>query len=222
MKLFSILTAAACLLVVSACASTPAPTDERVHVTAADAAAEIQPGNIYVSADAAKVFTFRDVESEINENGYLAVRVFGKTAELSALQWAFFGDIDYEFSYRFYWLDADGKPISEQEDYRLRSTIPGDPVRFVGHAPSEEVRNYAMVLFTASEQSGNDVAEPADTEASEEKDAEIEILEDAETVEAGNPTLPSLPQENVSGDSGKVNVIGSKGENPAVVPADKQ
>ena len=79
MKLFSILTAAACLLVVSACASTPAPTDERVHVMEADAAASVQPGNIYISAEAANIFTFRDVESEINENGYLAVRVFGKT-----------------------------------------------------------------------------------------------------------------------------------------------
>ena len=88
MKLFSILTAAACLLVVSACASTPVPTDERVHVMEAGAAS-VQPGNIYISAKAAKVFTFRDIESEINENGYLAVRVFGKTAELSALKWAF-------------------------------------------------------------------------------------------------------------------------------------
>ena len=49
MKLFSILTAVACALVVSACASTPAPTDERVHVVAEDAATEIQPGNIYIS-----------------------------------------------------------------------------------------------------------------------------------------------------------------------------
>ena len=222
MKLFSMLTAAACLLIVSACASTPVPTDERVHVIEMDGATDVQPGNIYLSPGAAKIFTFRDVESEINENGYLAVRVFGKTAELDALKWAFFGDINYEFSYRFYWLDADGKPVSEPEALRSRTTIPGDPVRFVGHAPSEEVRNYAMVLFTASEQSGSDVAEPADAEATEEKDAEIEILEDAETVEAGNPTLPSLPQENVSGDSGKVNVIGSKGENPAAVPAEKQ
>ena len=222
MKLFSMLTAAACLLIVSACASTPVPTDGRVHVIEMDGATDVQPGNIYLSPGAAKIFTFRDVESEINENGYLAVRVFGKTAELDALKWAFFGDINYEFSYRFYWLDADGKPVSEPEALRSRTTIPGDPVRFVGHAPSEEVRNYAMVLFTASEQSGSDVAEPADAEATEEKDAEIEILEDAETVEAGNPTLPSLPQENVSGDSGKVNVIGSKGENPAAVPAEKQ
>lgn len=122
MKLFSILTAAACALVVSACASTPAPTDERVHVMEANEAAEIQPGNICISAEAAKIFTFRDVESEINENGYLAVRVFGKTCELSALKWAFFGDIDYEFAYRFYWLDADGNLVSEQEAFRPRST----------------------------------------------------------------------------------------------------
>ena len=52
MKLFSILTAAACLLVVSACASTPVPTDERVHVMEGSSAS-VQPGNIYVSADAA-------------------------------------------------------------------------------------------------------------------------------------------------------------------------
>lgn len=221
MKLFSILTAAACLLIVSACASTPAPTDERVHVIEMDGATDVQPGQIYLSPGAAKIFTFRDVESEINENGYLAVRVFGRTAELSAIKWAFLGDIDYEFSYRFYWLDADGKLVSEPEALRSRSAIPGDPVRFVGHAPTEEVRSFAMVLFTASEQSGGDVAEPADAEATEEKtDAETKAIE-AET-ERIKDSMPSLPQENVSGDSGKVNVIGSSGENPAAVPADKQ
>ena len=221
MKLLSILTAAACLLLVSACASTPAPTDERVHVIELDSATDIEPGNIYLSPGAAKIFTFRDIESEINENGYLAVRVFGKTAELSAIKWAFLGDVDYEFSYRFYWFDADGNPVSEPEDFRSRSTIPGDPVRLVGHAPTEEVRNFAMVLFTASEQSGSDVAEPADTGAAKEKSAsEIQAIE-AENKKIQD-SIPSLPQENVSGDSGNVNVIGSKGENPAAVPADNQ
>ena len=137
MKLFSILTAAACLLVVSACASTPVPTDERVHVIEANGATEVQPGQIYISTEAAKIFTFSSVESEINENGYLAVRVSGKTAELSALKWAFLGDIDYKFGYQFLWLDADGKLLSADVE-RLRNTIPGDPVRFVGHAPSED------------------------------------------------------------------------------------
>ena len=221
MKLYSLLIAAASVLIVSSCTSTPVQTDERVKVEIVSEA-DVQPGFIYVSPDAARVYTLRDVETEINESGYLAVRVFGKTAELSALKWAFFGDVDYEFSYRFYWFDAEGNLVSAPEAFRFRSTIPGDPVRFVGHAPTEEVRNYAMVLLTADEQPGSDVAEPADAEATEEKDAEIEILEDAETVEAGDTTLPSLPQENVSGDSGKVNVIGSKGENPAAVPADKQ
>ena len=221
MKLYSLLIAAASVLIVSSCTSTPVQTDERVKVEIVSEAV-VQPGFIYVSPDAARVYTLRDVETEINESGYLAVRVFGKTAELSALKWAFFGDVDYEFSYRFYWFDAEGNPVSAPEAFRFRSTIPGDPVRFVGHAPTEEVRNYAMVLLTADEQPGSDVAEPADAEATEEKDAEIEILEDAETVEAGDTTLPSLPQENVSGDSGNVNVIGSKGENPAAVPADKQ
>ena len=217
MKLFSILTAAACLLIVSACASTPAPTDERVHVIEANGATEVQPGNIYVSTEAAKIFTFRDIESEINENGYLAVRVFGKTAELSALKWAFLGDINYEFSYRFFWFDADGNPVSPSESYRLRSTIPGDPVRFVGHAPTEECRNFAMVLFTASEQSGSDVAEPADTEATEERiNPESEAIE-AET-EKVKESMPSLPQENVSGDSGDVKVIGVSDKDADSVP----
>ena len=220
MKLFSLLAAAASLLIVTACASTPAPTDERVHVIESDSATDVQPGNIYVSADAAEVFTFRDVESEINENGYLAVRVFGKTAQLPALKWAFFGDINYEFSYRFYWFDEEGNPVSAPEAYRFRSATPGDPVRFVGHAPTEEVRGYAMVLFTASEQSGSDVAEPADAEAAEGKsDAEIAAIE-AEN-EKIRESMPSLPQENVSGDRGEVNVIGANGENPAAVPADK-
>lgn len=226
MKLFSILTAAACLLIVSACASTPAPTDERVHVIEADSATDVQPGNIYVSKEAAKIFTFRDIESEINENGYLAVRVFGKTAELPILKWAFLGDISYEFSYRFYWCDADGNLVAKPEAYRLRSAIPGDPVRFVGHAPTEECRNFAMVLFLASEQPGSDSAETADEEAVGVKtDAEA----DAEAAEAAKKEaeeikaeLPSLPQENVSGDTHEVNVIGvPNGSTPAAVPAEK-
>ena len=221
MKLFSILTAAACLLVVSACASTPVPTDERVHVIEADAAPGVQPGNIYISAKAANVFTFRDVESEINENGYLAVRVFGKTAELSALKWAFFGDVDYEFSYRFYWFDADGNPVSEQEAYRLRSTIPGDPVRFVGHAPTEECRNFAMELFLASEQSGGDVAEPADTEVTEDE-GETESDAAQREEEKVKEIIPDLPEQNVSGDKQDVKVIGTGATVPAAVPADKQ
>ena len=199
MKLFSILTAAACLLVVSACASTPVPTDERVHVIEADSASVVQPGNIYISAKAANVFTFRDVESEINENGYLAVRVFGKTCELPILKWAFLGDVDYEFAYRFCWLDADGNPVSEPEAFRLRSTIPGDPVRFVGHAPTEECRSFALELWMASEQSGNDVAEPADTEATEDAGAaESDAAEKEE--ERVKEILPDLPEQNVSGD----------------------
>jgi uncharacterized protein YcfL len=227
MKLFSILTAAACLLIVSACASTPVPTDERVHVIEADSATDVQPGNIYVSTDAAEIFTFRDIESEINENGYLAVRVFGKTSELSALKWAFLGDINYEFSYRFFWFDADGGLVPESEAYRLRSTIPGEPVRFVGHAPTEECRNFAMVLFMASEQPGGDVAEPSKeaddaVEAQEEADAEAQAAAEVEEDKIKSE-IPSLPEENVSGDAQDVKVIGvSNGSNPAAVPAESQ
>ena len=224
MKLFSILTAAACLLIVSACASTPVPTDERVHVIEVNGAADVQPGQIYLSPGAAEIYTFRDVETEINENGYLAVRVFGKTAELSAIKWAFFGDIDYEFSYRFYWFDADGNLVSEPEAFRSRSTIPGDPVRFVGHAPTEECRNFAMILCMASESefSGNAAQADGEAEIAAEADAETQSAEGEETGKGETYVLPSLQEENVSGDKGNVNVIGSKGENPAAVPADKQ
>ena len=225
MKLFSILTAAACLLVVSACASTPVPTDERVHVMEANTEASVQPGNIYISPAAAKIFTFRDVESEINENGYLAVRVFGKTAELSALKWAFFGDINYDFSYRFLWFDADGNPVSEPEAFRFRSTIPGDPVRFVGHAPTEECRGFAMVLYTASEKSGDDVAEPADTEATEDP-GEVESDAAQKEEERVKEVIPSLPEENVSGDSKDVKVIGVSDKDadsvPKAIPAENK
>ena len=224
MKLFSILTAAACLLVVSACASTPAPTDERVHVIEADGATEVQPGNIYLSEAAAKIFTFSNVESEINENGYLAVRVSGKTPELSALKWAFFGDIDYEFAYRFYWLDAEGNLVPEQESYRLRSTIPGDPVRFVGHAPTEECRNFAMSLFTASEKPVSDGVEPADGEADEAAEADAESAAAEAEEETVKEAIPSLPQENVSGDKNDVKTIGVPSDSasaPAAVPAEK-
>ena len=229
MKLFSILTAAACLLVVSACASTPEPTDERVHVIEADGAEDIQPGNIYISADAAKVFTFRDVESEINENGYLAVRVFGKTCELSALKWAFLGDVDYEFAYRFYWLDADGNFVSGPEAFRLRSTIPGDPVRFVGHAPTEECRNFALELWMASEQpAASDNAEPADEETVESEAAEADAGSEAVRAEAEKvkEILPELPEQNVSGDKQDVKVIGVSDKDadsvPKAVPAEKE
>ncbi len=225
MKLFSILTAAACVLLVSACASTPAPTDERVHVMEANTEASVQPGNIYISADAAKVFTFRDVESEINENGYLAVRVSGKTCELSALKWAFFGDVNYEFSYRFLWFDADGNPVSKADDYRFRSSIPGDPVRFVGHAPTEECRNYAMFLYMASEKSSADVAEPADAEATEEPDGTESEAAKAEK-EQVEKIIPELPEENVTGDKKDVKVIGIPDKDaesvPKAVPAESK
>ena len=225
MKLFSLLAAAASLLIVTACASTPSPTDERVHVIESDSATDVQPGNIYVSADAAEVFTFRDVESEINENGYLAVRVFGKTAQLPALKWAFFGDISYEFAYRFYWYDADGNPVSEPEAFRLRSATPGDPVRFVGHAPTEECRDFAMELFLASEQSGGDVAEPADTEATEDEgEAESDAAQREE--EKVKEIIPDLPEQNVSGDEQDVKVIGISDKDadsvPKAVPAEKK
>lgn len=232
MKLFSILTAAACLLVVSACASTPAPTDERVQVMAADETTEVQPGNVYISAEAAKIFTFRDVESAINENGFLAVRVFGKTCELSALKWAFFGDIDYEFAYRFFWFDADGNSISDPEDFRLRSTIPGDPVRFVGHAPTEECRGYAVELRLASEEeTASDDAEPADTETLESEAAEeSKAEEESEAAKAEaqkiKEIVPDLPEQNVSGDKQDVKVIGISDKDaesvPKAVPTDKE
>ena len=216
MKLFTLLTAAASLLIVSACASTPVPTDERVKVeTPADA--NIQPGIIYVSPKAANVFTLRDVETEINESGYLAVRVFGKTAELSALKWAFFGDVDYEFGYQFLWFDADGNRTASDVG-RLRSTIPGDPVRFVGHAPAEECRNYALILQMASEFKGVAAGSAkSDEEAVEaaEKDAETQATEDEETGKDEKTILPALPEENVSGDKNDVKVIGV----PSAVPA---
>ena len=231
MKLFSILTAVACALVVSSCASTPAPTDERVHVIAEDAATEIQPGNIYISTEAANIFTFRDVESEINENGYLAVRVFGKTCELSALKWAFFGDISYEFAYRFTWYDADGNQVSEPEAFRPRSTTPGNPVRFVGHAPTEECRNYAFELCMASEiPSVSDNAEPADKETLEaEASKESEAAAESEAAKAEKEKIqgivPDLPEQNVTGDKQDVKVIGIPDKDaesvPKAVPADK-
>ena len=224
MKLFTLLTAAASLLIVSACSTTPAPTDERVKIEVAGEAS-VEPGIVYVSPDAADIFTLRDIETEINESGFLAVRVFGRTAELSALKWAFCGDIEYKFGYQFVWFDAEGNRVAA-DVARLRNTIPGDPVRFVGHAPTEEVRNYALILKDADE---CDLSAPAasdvsDGEADEaaEKDIETQILEDAETVEAGDATVPTLPQENVSGDTHEVKTIGVSDSAPAAVPADKQ
>lgn len=216
MKLFTLLTAAAGLLFVSACASTaPAPTDERIVIETAQETSSIQPGRVYLSADAAKVFTLRDIESEINERGFLAVRVFGKTAELSALKWAFFGDIDYEFCYKFLWFDADGNEVSTDAGFTPRSTIPGDPVRFVGHAPTEECRDFALILRMASKADAKDAAVDADDEAEEaaEADAETEreeAAEVAETVAGESYVVPETKKkdQNVSGSDTDVKVIG--------------
>ena len=217
MKLFTLLTAAAGLLFVSACASTPVSTDERVVIESAQDAS-VQPGHVYISADAAKVFTLRDIESEINERGYLAVRVFGKTAELSALKWAFLGDIDYTFCYKFLWFDAEGNEVSTDANFTPRATIPGDPVRFVGHAPTEEVRDFALILRMASKKdAAKDVAEEAaeDDEADEatEADAETDLeeaVEDAETVAGESYVVPETKNkdQNVSGSDTSVKVIG--------------
>ena len=216
MKLFTLLTAAAGLLFVSACASTaPAPTDERIVIETAQETSSVQPGRVYISADAAKVFTLRDIESEINERGFLAVRVFGKTAELSALKWAFFGDIDYEFCYKFLWFDADGNEVSTDAGFTPRSTIPGDPVRFVGHAPTEECRDFALILRMASKADAKDAAVDADDEAEEaaEADAETEreeAAEVAETVAGESYVVPETKNkdQNVSGSDTDVKVIG--------------
>ena len=216
MKLFTLLTAAAGLLFVSACASTaPAPTDERVVIETAEDAS-VQPGRVYISADAAKVFTLRDIESEINESGYLAVRVFGKTAELSALKWAFFGDVDYEFCYKFLWFDADGNEVSTDAGFTPRATIPGDPVRFVGHAPTEEVRDFALILRMATKADANvaeDAAEDDEADEAAEADAETEreeAAEVAETVAGESYVVPETKNtdQNVSGSDTGVKVIG--------------
>lgn len=214
MKLFTLLTAAAGLLFVSACASTPVPTDERVVVETAQETS-VRPGLVYVSPDAAKVFTLRDIESEINERGYLAVRVFGKTAELSVLKWAFLGDIDYEFSYKFLWFDADGNEVSTDAIFTPRTTIPGDPIRFVGHAPTEECRDFALILRMATKQDAQAAAdkEAADGEAAEaaEADAETdreEAAEEAENIAGETYVVPEVKDQNVSGDSKDVKVIG--------------
>ncbi len=222
MKLFTLLTAAASLLLVSACASTPVSTDERVKIEVAGET-DVQPGIVYISPDAARIFTLRDteksaderhdIETEINESGFLAVRIFGRTAELSALKWAFCGDIEYEFGYQFVWFDADGNRVAADASPRLRNTIPGDPVRFVGHAPAEEIRNFALILKTVDEcdlSSSNDASGSEAADAAE-KDAETQSAEDA--AEAENKkieeSIPSLPQENVSGDNQDVKVIGT-------------
>ena len=217
MKLFTLLTAAAGLLFVSACASTaPAPTDERVVIETAEDAS-VQPGRVYISADAAKVFTLRDIESEINESGYLAVRVFGKTAELSALKWAFFGDISYEFCYKFLWFDADGNQVPTDAVFTPRTTIPGDPIRFVSHAPTEECRDFALILRMATKQDLQAAAEEdaAEGEAAEAAAADAEtdreeVAEEAEVIAGETYVVPETKDkdQNVSGDGKDVKVIG--------------
>ena len=216
MKLFTLLTAAASLLLVSACASTPVSTDERVVVETA-LESSVRPGLVYVSPDAAKVFTLRDIETEINERGYLAVRVFGKTAELSALKWAFFGDISYEFCYKFLWFDADGNQVPTDAVFTPRTTIPGDPIRFVSHAPTEECRDFALILRMATKQDLQTAAEEdaAEGEAAEAAAADAEtdreeVAEEAEVIAGETYVVPETKDkdQNVSGDGKDVKVIG--------------
>lgn len=158
------------------------------------------------------------------------MRVFGKTAELSALKWAFCGDIDYEFGYQFVWFDADGNRVAADASPRLRNTTPGDPVRFVGHAPAEEIRNFALILKTVDEcdlSASNASASDAEAAEAAEKDAETEAAEATETGAAEAETkkiegmIPELPQENVSGDAQDVKTIGTGSSTPAAVPVEK-
>ena len=97
-------------------------------------------------------------------------------------------------------------------------------MRFVGHAPTEECRNFAMVLFLASEQPGGNVAEPADEETTEDAGEEESDAAEKEEEEV-KEIIPSLPQENVSGDSQEVKVIGVSDKNadsvPKAVPVEK-
>lgn len=219
MKLFTLLTAAASLLIVSACASTNVPTDERVKIETVSVS-DAQPGLIYISPDVDDVFTLSKIESEINESGFLAVRVSGRTSDLSVLTWAFCGDIEYKFGYQFIWFDADGNRVSAPEPVRLRSTIPGDPVRFVAHAPVEECRNFALILCDADDVNEADGAESGGEEASEPADTRSEAAKAEE--ERVRESIPSLPQENVSGDKQEVKTIGVSDDAPAAVPAEKQ
>ena len=82
-----------------------------------------------------------------------------------------------------------------------------------------------MVLYTASEQPGDDVAEPADAEASEDAgQAESDAAQREE--ERIKEVIPSLSEENVSGDNKDVKVIGISDKDaesvPKAVPADKE
>ena len=112
------------------------------------------------------------------------------------------------------WFDAEGNLVESDTADIPRSTIPGDPIRFVGHAPTEECRDFALILHMASQKSdavasGDDDDEQADEAAEAEAKVEAEeVAEEAETLAGESYVIPEVKEQNISGDANDVKVIG--------------
>lgn len=145
----------------------------------------LQPGNVYLSPGLADEFKLlRPVTLEINEEGLLCARVFGKTKAYSFLKWMLFGEAPRRIAYRFVWFDSNGKPTGLMSITQVRGTLPGDPVRFTEIAPCESCRNLSFIagfaddlpqaselVKTGGSMDGQDRPEPAEKVKTAEKPA---------------------------------------------------
>lgn len=113
---------------------------------------DLQPGNVYLSPGLTGEFTLlRPVSLDINEEGLLCARVFGKTKPYSFLKWMVFGEAPCRIAYRFVWFDSKGKPTGLMSRTEVRETMPGDPVRFTEIAPCESCRNLSFIAGFADD-----------------------------------------------------------------------
>ena len=149
-------------LLVSCAASQEEPADERLVVIPEEASLElvfpkdeaeerkheVVPGKIYLGSDFDGIFQLKSVKSVVNEDGRLAVAVVGSTKPYSFFKWLFHGEKERRVAYRFIWFDKDGKLVSTLLNSvpGIRTTMPGDPVRFSGLAPEEKDTQFSIVF----------------------------------------------------------------------------
>ena len=157
------MTAAAALAVLfSACASVNEQSaDDRIVVVSGDTVdayaannynainkMNLQPGKFYIEQTFSEVFEIEKVDTSINEEGLLSVRVYGRTAPYSFWKWLGKGEEPYRIAFRFIWFDKDGKllDVPYSKVPRTRECLPGDRIRFSALASDEKCRQFSLAL----------------------------------------------------------------------------
>lgn len=154
--------AAAFTVLLSACASVEQkPADDRIIMVSADAVdayaannyeainkMNLKPGQFYIEETFSEVFEIEKVDSSINEEGLLSVRVNGRTASYSFWKWLVKGEEPYRIAFRFIWFDKDGNPVNVPYTKvpRTRECLPGDRIRFSALASDEKCRQFSLAL----------------------------------------------------------------------------